>query len=57
MTSRASTRSTAGSPRRSPTVTSLPNGDVLIAGGYDGRIQVYDDALLISANQLAAATR
>ena len=48
---------TAGSLRSSATVTSLPNGDALIVGGYDERIQVYDDALLITANQISAATR
>jgi WD40 repeat protein len=47
---------TAGLLRWSPTVTVLPNGDVLIVGGYDERIRVHDDALLISASQIAAAT-
>ena len=46
---------TAGSVRWTPTVTSLPNGDVLIVGGYDDRIRVHDDALLISASQIVAA--
>ena len=48
---------TAGSRRWTPTVTSLPNGDVLIVGGYDERIRVHDDALLITASQIAAATQ
>lgn len=47
---------TAGSLRWSPTVTSLPNGDVLIVGGYDDSIRVHDDAQLISASQIATAT-
>jgi hypothetical protein len=48
---------TAGALRWYPTVTSLPNGDVLIVGGYDDNIRVHDDALLVSASQIAAATR
>jgi hypothetical protein len=48
---------TAGSPRWFPTVTSLPNGDVLIVGGYDDSIRVHDDAQLISASQIATAAQ
>ena len=46
---------TTGPIRWVPTVTSLPNGDILLIGGYDGRIGLHEDALLISASQIASA--
>lgn len=46
---------TAGPIRWLPSITALPNGDVLIVGGYDERIGIHDDALLLSASLIAAA--
>jgi hypothetical protein len=46
---------TRGDVRWFPTATVLPNGDVLIVGGYGDRIQLFDDAFLVSANDIAAA--
>jgi hypothetical protein len=48
---------TSGPVRWTPSVTSLPNGDVLIVGGYNERIDIHHDALLITASQIDAATR
>jgi hypothetical protein len=45
----------AGPSRLTSTVTCLPNGDVLIVGGYTGSIRLLDDALLITASQVAGA--
>jgi Kelch motif/Galactose oxidase, central domain len=39
---------TAGPIRWVASVTSLPDGDVLIVGGYDDRIRLLGDALLVS---------
>jgi hypothetical protein len=47
---------TSGPIRWTPTVTTLRNGDVLVVGGYDDRIRLHDDALLISASALDAPT-
>jgi hypothetical protein len=46
---------TTGPVRWVPTVTRLTNGDVLLIGGYDGRIDLHSDALLITAGQIAGA--
>lgn len=48
---------TAGPVRWVPSVTTLPNGDVLVIGGYDESIRLYADAQLISADLIAAATQ
>lgn len=48
---------TAGPVRWVPSVTTLPNGDVLIIGGYDESIRLHADAQLISADRIAAATQ
>jgi len=47
---------TSGRIRWVPTVTVLPNGDVLVVGGYDDRIRLFSDAQLISASRIDAAS-
>lgn len=47
--------STVGVWRSFATATPLPGGDLLIVGGYDERIAVHPDALLVPAAELAAA--
>jgi hypothetical protein len=46
---------TTGPIRWTPTVTGLPDGDILVIGGYDDRIRLYDDARLISVRQITDA--
>ncbi|HEY7225657.1 MAG TPA: kelch repeat-containing protein [Micromonosporaceae bacterium] len=43
---------TTGSTRWFPTLTALPNGDVLLVGGYSDRISLRKDALLVPARCL-----
>lgn len=50
-------RATAGPVRSFATATPLPGGDVLVVGGYDERIRVHRDALLLSRRQIYRVAR
>jgi hypothetical protein len=45
---------TFGPVRWFPTVTCLTGGDVLVVGGYDERIRIHEDALLIGEPDIGA---
>lgn len=44
-------------PRDKHELALLPDGDVHIVGGYDDRIRIHHDAVLLDANDVAAAGR
>lgn len=46
----AAIRAGAGTPRWVATATALPGGSVLVVGGYDERVRVHPDALVVASS-------